>query len=226
MIHVQPPAETDPDDDLDEAREVWRERVLREMAELDLALMRALTGQALARVEAGEAAGDAAQAASRAARSLRLTLALEERFAKARRARLADVAAEEAVSEAEEQHAATRRELRLMFRKHKVMSIVEEAIGGEAEGERAEALLIQLTERLEAPEDEADFHDRPYGELAARICRELGLDPDWSLWANEPWAREEAEYRERSGSPFARPGWRVKAAVEVPVGEAGEEDPP
>src|ERR1700722_7452732 len=93
MLHVQPPPEND---DPDEARDVWRERVLREMAELELELLRALRHQAAARAEAGEAVGDAGLAVSRVSRSLRLTLALEERFAKARRARLAEIAAVEA----------------------------------------------------------------------------------------------------------------------------------
>jgi hypothetical protein len=229
MLHIPPPSQNDDPDsiDPDEAREVWRERVLREMAELDLELMRALTHQATARAQAGEAVGDAGLAVSRVSRSLRLTLALEERFAKARRARLAEIAAEEAAQAAEQtpemQRAAATDRLRGVVRKDEVMQIVEEAIDDEAQGERAEALLTALAERLERPEDEADFADRPIGELAARICRELGLSPDWSLWKDEDWAVEEAESREKSGSPFAPPGWRLEPELEVAAGAPGED---
>ncbi len=222
MLHVQPPPENDDPAsfDPDRARDVWRERVLREMAELDLELMRALTHQAAARAQAGEAVGDAGLAVSRVSRSLRLTLALEERFAKARRAEIAAVEAERA---AEEQSALATERLRGVVRKDEVMEIVEQAIGDEAEGDRAEALLTELVERLERPEDEADFTDRPIGELAARICAELGLSPDWSLWKDEDWAVEEAESRERSGSPFAAPGCRLEPAAEVAAGAPGED---
>jgi len=229
MLHVPlPPENDDPASfDPDEARDVWRERVLREMAELDLELMRALTHQATARAQAGEAVADAGLAVSRISRSLRLTLALEERFAKARRARLAEKVAEAAQPAAEQtpetQRAPATDRLRGVVRKDLVMQIVEEAIDDEAKGERAETLLTALAERLERPEDEADFLDRPYGELAARICRELGLSPDWSLWADEDWAREEAESREPSGSPYAPPGWRLEPELEVAAGAPGND---
>ena len=74
---------------------------------------------------------------------------------------------------------------------------------------RRRRVIERLDNFPEKPVDEAEYFDRPYGELAARICRDLGLNPDWSLWEDEPWAKEEAEYRERSGSPFAPPGWRM-----------------
>ncbi|MGZ6039172.1 MAG: hypothetical protein ACXWKR_10910, partial [Phenylobacterium sp.] len=49
---------------------------------------------------------------------------------------------------------------------------------------------------------------RPLGELVARICRDLGVTPDWSRFRDEDWAIEEnflspakreGEGRERAG---------------------------
>ena len=57
----------------------------------------------------------------------------------------------------------------------------------------AENLFYDLTERLESDYDETDFADRPIGELVARICRDLGVTPDWSLWQDEAWAIEARE---------------------------------
>ncbi len=62
-----------------------------------------------------------------------------------------------------------------------------------------------MHERLEDPDDEADFARRPIGELVARICQDLGVTPDWSLWEAEDWALGEAEAK-LPGSPYARPG--------------------
>jgi hypothetical protein len=78
--------------------------------------------------------------------------------------------------------------LRGIRRKAKVVEIVERVVERESDAER---LLDDLDERL-PDEDDADFADRPLGELVARICRDLGVTPDWSLWADEAWANEAA----------------------------------
>jgi hypothetical protein len=36
----------------------------------------------------------------------------------------------------------------------------------------------------------------------ARLCDDLGLDPDWDQWAEETWAIEETRAR-AEGSPYA-----------------------
>jgi hypothetical protein len=43
----------------------------------------------------------------------------------------------------------------------------------------------------------------PIGASVARLCAELGLTPDWSLWEDEDWAIEEAE-TDAPGSPYGR----------------------
>jgi hypothetical protein len=110
---------------------------------------------------------------ARIARAVRQTFALEARLAEERRT--AEVAT------------AARRVER---RKTKVRTAVERVLDAEADESDAENLFYDLTERLETDYDDADFADRPIGELVARICRDLGVTPDWSLWQDEDWAIE------------------------------------
>jgi hypothetical protein len=86
-----------------------------------------------------------------------------------------------------------------------VRQVVEEAIGDVAQAgtERSENLLSDLDERLDDPDIDAELGQRSLGEIAARICKDLGLEPDWRLWAEEDWAIEEAQTRPK-GSPFAK----------------------
>ena len=79
---------------------------------------------------------------------------------------------------------------RVERRKTKVRTAVERVLDAEADGSEAENLFYDLTERLESDYEDADFTDRPIGELVARICRDLGVTPDWSLWQDEDWAIE------------------------------------
>ena len=49
--------------------------------------------------------------------------------------------------------------------------------------------------------------------MIARVCRTLGLTPDWTRWADTPWAVEEAETMAK-GSPYGDPNppiiyWRA-----------------
>ena len=55
--------------------------------------------------------------------------------------------------------------------------------------------------------------NRPIGGMIARVCRTLGLTPDWTRWADTPWAVEEAETIAK-GSPYGDPNpliiyWRA-----------------
>lgn len=77
-------------------------------------------------------------------------------------------------------------------RKNAVRHIVEQAIENETDGTDREDLLYDLHERFEH-EDDLGFADRPIAEQVARICRDLGVTPDWSLWADEDWAIEGAQ---------------------------------
>jgi hypothetical protein len=88
-------------------------------------------------------------------------------------------------------------------RKRQAKAIVGEIIEAETASDfEANRLFNERDERLDDGDEEADFADRPIGELVARICRDLGITPDWSLFEDHDWAIEEARIRP-PGSPFA-----------------------
>jgi len=152
-------------------------RTLQELAELGMTLARAVATRA---AETGDP--NVALAFTRIARAVRQTLALEARLADDRET----VRAGHAQRLAQETAARGRR------RKKLVEGAVERAIDAECHGETAEDLKDELSERLEDRYDDTDFADRPVSELIARICKDLGVTPDPTLWEDEDWAIEEA----------------------------------
>ncbi|HZZ36577.1 MAG TPA: hypothetical protein VFE03_12695, partial [Caulobacteraceae bacterium] len=62
------------------------------------------------------------------------------------------------------------------------------------------------------------YLDMPFGEAVGRICKGLGIKPDWAAWAAEPWAQEERRTRPE-GSPYA-------GSAAEPPGEGARELPP
>ena len=169
--------------------------LLAELAEIGMDLAREVRRQALDASDDAPPAADLALTFSRIARAVRQTVALEARLAEPRQPRHA----ERALSVSDRWRSARR--------KLQVGEIVGEIIESEAAGEfDADDLLTNLQERLEdANDEEADFADRPIGELVARICADLGVTPDWSLLKDEDWAIEEARTRP-PGSPFSAAG--------------------
>ncbi|MDB5465469.1 MAG: hypothetical protein JWQ46_231, partial [Phenylobacterium sp.] len=145
---------------------------------------------------------------ARIARAVRQTFALEARLAEDRRTAEAASAARH-----------------VERRKTKVRTAVERVLDAEAVVSDAENLFYDLTERLETDYDEADFADRPIGELVARICRDLGVTPDWSLWQDEDWAID------ARGAELAVPAEPAQPRREPPfarhpgIGEADIRDP-
>jgi hypothetical protein len=209
-------------------------RMLRELAELGMELARAMARQALAQAEAGAPGepaaggpgrGDPGLAFARVARAVRLTLALEARTREGSIARRAPVA-----SEAEGPAAGAAARIRALLapmvygpREAEVRRIAQDIIEAEG-GDRAEALMAELHERLDDHEGYAE-PDRPMGESLARICRDLGLTPDWSRWADQDWAAEAAAAN-GPGSPRAAgtgpaKGWPRDAPSAVMEGGFG-----
>ena len=100
---------------------------------------------------------------------------------------------------------------------------------GEDEGvpDEIHDLYDALDERLSDPKDKDDFTDLPISELIARVCRDLGMIPDWSLWEEEDWAIEEAEAR-TPGSPYAPAPFGGGGVWTEQVSDPGDarDDPP
>jgi len=182
----------------DEARTERQLAMLQELAEIGMRLARALEAEALAPAEEPRppspfGGGDLGLMFTRIARAVRQTVALENRVAADRGTAQAQHAAQLA-SEARTQ---------LSRRKDKLRRIVEQAIEAEAHGSEAEHLLIDLDERLDDTDDDADFADAPVGEQVARLCADLGVTLDWSLWEDQDWAIAYATSRPASHDPSA-----------------------
>ena len=197
-----------------------RARLERQLAELDrLADMgMALAGAIHRRVtedDGSASVADLQHAAidfSRVARAVRLTFALQSRLiaefkAPAGAARAAGAATGERqplevrwigqLSPAEK----ARRE-----RLKRVVRTVAESEGRDAE--TVERLALDAAERVEDDEIFGDMMARPFAEIVAVICQDLGLKPDWDSFADEVWA-EAPDPPEDELSPYEQQNvWR------------------
>jgi hypothetical protein len=185
-----------------EARTERHLRMLQDLAEIGMDLARSVQRQAHEQAAADLDAAALGLAFSRIARAVRQTVALEARLAEDRQAKTAA-------------RIASQTHTRAAHRRRDVRAVVAQAIEADAADSDVEDLLLDLEERLADRDNEADFAERPIGELVARICRDLGVTPDWSLWEDEDWAVEEAAARP-PGSPCAAPA----------PGDPGSGDPP
>ena len=154
--------------------------MLAELAEIGMRRAREVERRALAEEPRRDALPDRARLNSaemdwglvfaRIARAVRQTVALE--------AKLAADAQEQATVARASQAAAERKRTRQI--KQQVRLLAEEAIGAEADGREAENLRLDLAERLDDPDIEAELGRRPIGVIFAGICRDLGITPDLS----------------------------------------------
>jgi len=181
-----------------------RLRMLQELSEIGMELARRLK----LRAEADDTATgkDPAAAFAPLSRAIRLTLALEARTcqelsdlkAGVVHAREEERAKAAKRAEAAEYDAARARELKVW----KCVAAVADAEidDGEAYGDLFEA----LDERLTDDEAYEDYDELPLRETVERLCKDLGLDPDWSRWDGEGWEAGYAPIRPRC-SPFNQP---------------------
>jgi hypothetical protein len=203
-----------------------RLRVLEELTEIGLDLARLLQRQAHAAAEAidptaaaaldatepsaGRApiisAGDIANALARISRAIRLTVALETRTDEALRALRAGVAAEVEARRAQARNrAAAEAEARSKSHRNAVERLVTEAAEREIEDDDALGGVMEaLEERLVEDEAYWDLDRMPLREAVERLCADLELTPDWSLWEGEGWSPKPPFSRCR-GSIWARP---------------------
>jgi hypothetical protein len=189
-------------------------RMLQEMAEIGMGLLRTL--QQRAEDDSKIDAGEVALAYSRITRAVRLTIALKAKLADEGRVRKErDEAAEvKRLWECEEQ--------RIDQRRDQVERLVEQAIEAEASETERDGLMSGLRERLDEDDIDAKLADRPIGEVLARICRDLGIEPEPGQWAHEVWADEAparlAPFRKSDSSPpDSLPAEIARAGHDPPV---------
>jgi hypothetical protein len=174
--------------------------------EIALAIERQATGMATSAGAQGDttavARGDIALAYARVARAVRMTVALQSKRIKELQALEEGAARALVAAEAEEDDARLDLE---DARKARVERIVTRVIKAQLDDEDAvERLADEASERLDDEDLYGDVLARPFSEIVADICRDLGLDPDWSRLAQEPWAREEIDSGQ-AGAPLAAP---------------------
>ncbi len=179
-------------------------RMLDDLAEIGMRLMRAVEQQAMAQAVPEQvgalgkmSGGDLALAFSRLARAVRQTLALKAKLVEDRWNLDHRQAADQA------QRAAAIKQARKAQQKARVKRIIEGVIDAEADGSDRENLLIDLDLRLDDEDLFADYDERPFDEIVARICRDLGITPDRVLWEAENWGIEETG---TTPAPVASPG--------------------
>jgi hypothetical protein len=145
---------------------------LAELADLGLALARALQGQALAAVEDAQpaVAADLSLAFQRVSRAVRQTYALEAKLERDCKA----AAREAAKSEAQDKI------IRAHERRRQVRKAISPLLWTEGEEEESEALLDALDACLSEASQDDDFLDIPLEACIARIRHALGLPPEGS----------------------------------------------
>jgi hypothetical protein len=162
----------------------------------------------------GSGPRETAEAFDRYARAVRLTIAMERRLQAEEQARLAHdpldeqtrgalaiLAARSAAPGPEEADPAERRRGVL---ENFVPELIHAYAGEHASFDRGEAdrEFERLLERDIADED---VMNRPILEVVALICKELGVEPDWSLWNPESWTDPHWGLAEAEVAPEAHP---------------------
>lgn len=158
---------------------------------------------ALARQARGEGPpvtdGDVVLAYARVSRAVRMAILLQSKLVGEVEARQA--IARQALTDAKAAADQVRAEQQER-RKCRISWIVERvAEAGRDDKAEVDRLTREADERLDDDGLIGDVLSRPTSEIVARICKDLGLDPDWTRLAEEAWAQEEIESG-TAGSPL------------------------
>ena len=99
-------------------------------------------------------------------------------------------------------------------RKERVVRIVERVARDRhpADDEALENLMIDAVDRLDDDDLYGDLMERPLSELVARLCKDVGLEPDWPGLSQELWARRESQSGD-VGAPLAAADGRASSPV-------------
>jgi hypothetical protein len=212
-----------PEPDDPEGRTQRQLAMLHELAEIGMQIARAVRDEALARAELADAdaprppsrfgGGDLGLVYGRIAKAVRQTLALETRLAdgveqarvERRRAHVAAVRAEYDERQQE-------------IRDYVAEAIEAEAVERQTPEREIERLLDDLDERLDAGDYDDALADAPIGDLVERICADLGVIPDWSLWDDHAWAI--AHLKARDPGDIGADRWRHLETADPPPPDA------
>src|SRR5271155_663375 len=165
--------------------------ILARLAEIGLDLAEIERAQAVDAEAARKAGGDGPTrdhnlGFARITRAVRMVLALKAEFIADGGERLRRDMAERA---ARAEAARLERETK---QKARVDRAVREVIASEPRDRRTrDDLIYELNKRVGNWPAATDFREMSTGDVIARICHDLGIDPDWTLWWNESWAIEE-----------------------------------
>jgi hypothetical protein len=176
--------------------------LLGELAELGMDIARGLARQAKGETDIDVARGDIALAYGRAARAVRFTIALQSKL-------IADFQGfgrkmPQAPGDDDSRVITFSWDDQGQGRKAGAARILGRVIAAEADSQEAgERLTREANERLDDPTLCGDLN-RPFSEIVADICRDLGLSPDWAVLSQEAWAREELASG-RPGAPLKTP---------------------
>lgn len=189
--------------------------MLGELAEAGLQIALAIRDQAVGRdVEAASVVtGDISLAYARVSRAVRMTLALQIQVIAEIDALKIEAAEATAAAVLKDKHDR-------FFGKRPQQERVKRIVGRIASAEHdsrdiVERITREALERLEDEDLYGDMLSRPFSDIVADICRDLGLSPDWAALAREPWAVKER----RSGAvgepliPLPLEGGRVGMGV-------------
>ncbi|HTK35666.1 MAG TPA: hypothetical protein VL358_10340 [Caulobacteraceae bacterium] len=152
--------------------------MLTELAEIGMEIARAAGRRATAGLEDETGAGDRrdpALAYARAARAVRLCIALQSRLL----GELPALERAEARARCEQQQA----------RKTEIVHLVRK-VGQTGREDEIEPICDEAWERLNDADEYGEVMDLPLREAVARICEDLGLVPDWSAWGTGAFADE------------------------------------
>ena len=194
------------------ARVERRLRMLDDLAEMVMKLASRVTERALAadaastKDVAGDAPSDfAADDLAKLSRAVRLTLDLAGRLEETlARLRASENSVRAARRQEREDRASRARMQRGAATRDKVAQQVAMVILSESESERESSDLLEaLEERLNDDVAYIDVEDQPLREVVERLCRDLGLKPDWSRWTDDGWLDQDDFLKSRaSWSPF------------------------
>jgi hypothetical protein len=190
----------------------WKLGMLREIAEMGMEMARDVRDQAMAQpapeppvpepppTKAARDPDALARAFARLTRAVRMTIALHTKLEEDHRRQSAETAADRA------RRAAAARDQHRAYQRAKVGRVIDAtldaAAGNDEDDEERERLEDEWREHLLDFDDYALGGTRSIGEIIARICRDLGVTPDWARWVDADWARDEMAAKP-AGSPYA-----------------------